>query len=51
MKRHLHAVQSVTEQPVDITLAIRADIKARDWSRVHVEGDRAPPFKRIWGRG
>jgi hypothetical protein len=33
----------VAEQPVDITLALRADIEARDWSRVMIEGDRRAP--------
>jgi hypothetical protein len=31
------------DQPVDITLALRADIEARDWSRVMIEGDRRAP--------
>lgn len=28
--------------PVDITLALRAEIQARDWAAVHVAADRAP---------
>jgi hypothetical protein len=35
--------QQQPEQPVDITLALRADIKARDWAAVHVAGDRRAP--------
>lgn len=29
-----------TEPTVDITLAMRAEIEARDWGAVHVAGDR-----------
>lgn len=42
------------EQPTDITLAMRAEIEARDWAAVHVAGDRrAPVFladavRRVW---
>jgi hypothetical protein len=44
----------VGEQPVDITAALRAEIEARDWSKVHVTGDRSAPIflpdrlRRIW---
>jgi hypothetical protein len=38
----------VADEPLDITLAMRAEINARDWGRVHVEGDRAPAF--VWER-
>jgi hypothetical protein len=34
--------------PLDITLAMRAEIEARDWSQVHISGDRAKPF--LWER-
>jgi hypothetical protein len=46
----------VSEEPLDITLAMRADIKARDWARVHVAADRREPIslgervKRVWLR-
>lgn len=49
--RHLRAVET---HPLDITLAIRADIAARDWDSVMVAGDRARPLdlpervKRTW---
>jgi hypothetical protein len=42
------------DQPVDITLALRAEIDARDWARVHIAGDRRAPVslaehvRRIW---
>jgi hypothetical protein len=42
------------DQPVDITLAMRADINERDWSRVHIAGDRRAPVslaervRRMW---
>lgn len=42
----------VREKPVDITAQLRAEIEARDWSRVHVAGDRSPaidlPDRRPW---
>lgn len=31
----------VEDAPLDITLAMRADIQARDWSRVMIAGDRS----------
>jgi hypothetical protein len=44
--RRLRAVpKEPPEPPVDITLAMRADIVKRDWAAVHVAGDRARP---IW---
>jgi hypothetical protein len=52
MKAALKLVSN--ETPIDITLALRADIKARDWAKVHVAGDRNPPLywvervKRTW---
>lgn len=42
------------EQPTDITGALRRDIEARDWAKVHIAADRrAPVFlpdrvRRIW---
>jgi hypothetical protein len=42
------------DQPTDITGALRRDIEARDWARVHIAGDRAKPvsiadrIKRVW---
>jgi hypothetical protein len=54
MKSHLRAVPPATEPPVDVTLAMRAEIMERDWSAVHVRGDRAKPLpfferiKRTW---
>jgi hypothetical protein len=33
----------VADEPVDITLALRADIARRDWSAVHIDGDRRAP--------
>lgn len=44
----------VNAEPLDITLAIRADIKARDWDAVHIAGDRRKPIwlpdmvRRLW---
>jgi hypothetical protein len=44
----------VTDEPIDIAAAIRADILMRDWSACHVAGDRAVPLrigervKRMW---
>jgi hypothetical protein len=44
------------EEPLDITLALRADIQQRDWARVMIEGDRRPPIflpdavRRLWRR-
>lgn len=44
----------VDTEPLDITLAIRADIKARDWGAVHIAGDRQKPIwlpervRRLW---
>jgi hypothetical protein len=44
------------EEPVDITRELRADIEKRDWSAVHVAGDRRAPVylpdrvKRLWRR-
>lgn len=34
------------EEPcsADIAAQWRADIKRRDWTQVHLEGDRNPPF-------
>jgi hypothetical protein len=42
------------EKRIDITALNRADIKARDWSAVHIAADRrapvdlAEPVKRTW---
>ena len=33
----------VEPEAVDITLAMRAEIKRRDWSAVHIAGDRRAP--------
>lgn len=33
----------LVEQPVDINAKLRADIASRDWTRVHVRGDRSAP--------
>jgi hypothetical protein len=52
----LRAVDKPAEAPVDITLAMRAEIMARDWAAVHVRGDRSPPLlswervRRTWLR-
>jgi hypothetical protein len=46
----------VPEQPLDIAALNRADIEKRDWSAVHVAGDRRAPVylpdrvKRLWRR-
>lgn len=43
-----------TEPTVDITLAMRAEIEARDWGAVHVAGDRRAAvflperLRRVW---
>ena len=57
MKPRLISVPSPVERPVDITLdLLRPEIAARDWSRVHVAGDRSPPLelgervRRTWWR-
>lgn len=34
---------------IDIAAQARAEIRARDWTRVHVEGDRNPPIN-LWPR-
>lgn len=53
--RHLRAVDA-EEAPLDITLAMRAEIMRRDWSACHVRGDRAQPLelsdrpKRTWAK-
>jgi hypothetical protein len=53
MSANLKLVGKV-EQPTDITLALRAEIEARDWSKVMIEGDRRAPIelperrKRMW---
>jgi hypothetical protein len=50
----VHPVDPAPEAVVDVTLALRADIMGRDWSAVHVRGDRAKPLpfferiKRTW---
>lgn len=39
-------------RPVDINVLIAADIRKRDWRRVHAEADRNPPINvggRRWG--
>jgi hypothetical protein len=43
MKAALKVVPTETP-PLDITLAMRAEIQARDWSRVQIEGDRSRPI-------
>jgi hypothetical protein len=40
--RKLHVVAPAQEQPADLTLAMRAEIEARDWAAVHIRGDRNP---------
>lgn len=43
--KHLHAVpKDAPEPPIDITLALRADIKARDWSACHIAADKRRPI-------
>jgi hypothetical protein len=45
MKPHLvHPVDHAPEPAVDVTLALRAEIMCRDWSAVHVRGDRSLPI-------
>lgn len=54
MKRRLKLIEGESEQPRDVTLLIREDIAKRDWSAVHVNGDRSRPLsipdriRRIW---
>lgn len=44
----------VKDPPKDLTLAMREEIEARDWAKVHCEGDRRKPLflfdrvKRTW---
>jgi flagellar basal body P-ring protein FlgI len=40
--RNLKLVEPVPDRPVDITLAIRDEIKARNWAAVHIAADRRP---------
>jgi hypothetical protein len=40
----LRVVAEADEQSVDITMLNRADIKARDWARCHIEADRRAPM-------
>jgi hypothetical protein len=42
MKHNLHLVSRGAER-IDITMLLRADIRARDWERVMIAGDRAKP--------
>ena len=50
MTRHLHAVPDVPEQrTVDIYDRWRAEVAARDWSSVHIKGDRREPVYIGWG--
>jgi hypothetical protein len=56
MTRALHIVpappsQSEPEQPKDVTMLLRAEIMARDWGRVMVEGDRRKPWRTMVWRG
>lgn len=54
MKTRLHAVPSPADEPLDISALIRADVQARDWASVHVNGDRGPAIslgqriRRVW---
>lgn len=54
MPPKLHAVAPPQEAPLDITLALRADIAPRDWAAVHIAADRRAPLmlgerpKRLW---
>lgn len=38
-------LREVKSEPIDITRLMRAEIQARDWSRVMIEGDRAEPVE------
>jgi hypothetical protein len=40
--RNLKLVEPVPDRPVDITLAMRDEIKARNWAAVHIAADRRP---------
>jgi hypothetical protein len=46
----------LNDQPLDITRILRADIAKRDWSAVHISGDRRAPVylpdrnRRLWRR-
>jgi hypothetical protein len=47
-RANLRSVPKPTDEPpVDITLAMRADIEARDWGAMHVAADKRPAFKRL----
>lgn len=51
--RNLRAVPPPDEPPIDITLALRADIHARDWNAAMIWGDRQKPvilpgLDRVW---
>ena len=52
----LRAVTTAEAATVDIYAPWSADINRRDWSAVHVRGDRAPALdigeanKRVWRR-
>jgi hypothetical protein len=37
------SLRIVNEQPLDIAALNRADIEKRDWSAVHISGDRRAP--------
>lgn len=37
------ALRIVDAEPTDITLALRKDIEARDWARMHISADRSAP--------
>jgi hypothetical protein len=42
------------DPPIDVTALLRAEIKARNWAKVHIDADRrapvylAEPVKRTW---
>ena len=46
--------EAISGETVDIYINWKADVRARDWRRVHTEGDRSKPVElperkaRIW---
>jgi hypothetical protein len=42
MSVRLKVVPAVPDRPVDITLAMRDEIKARNWAAVHIAADKRP---------